>query len=427
MESIASGLAGAMLLVFIYRHLRTNWPQNYFGPRESIAHFISGNIVKYCLFRFAPPYLVFLSLSVYFGTRSLIVATTSYIALSTILSIRSSVQNAPDSTPLTKQRLTVLLIVAAGLAATGTAAHLTSSPAAKYAPPFADVVLNVLSAAIVAALTAAFIFGTSNAEPASPRGMSDDLGFAIRMIALDNGADDRLAVSIALAEDAQRPYWFRRIENRLWRLNRSGSYGLFQVSGQGPMDDISSCRSAMPAIRGQFPLLHEYGFPVEWSVRAAAELHNPDHKFSEMVLSAYTQMHHPRIAESTVIATDGRPQLEIVAVGRFGTRMRARGTVWLEHGEGLVVEAHTTIAAFPSELPVTLLQSAASRRATWFSDLSIATYRLEVRTISEMNGCIVGESLGTDLKLPNVARDLSLRSTALQPTIRATTSNTGTT
>lgn len=224
-----------LVLVFLFRYVQINWPESYFGPAESLARFVSRGAGRYALFRFGPPFLLFALVSAY-APDSLSATVGLYVAVSTGLSICGALRGAESSPRLTRPRIAALMVIALGLAAVGVLAALVGPHIAPHLPGVEDVIVELVAAVIAAALTAGFIFGTRNGDGHGAHAeISDDLSYAFRMAALDVGADDRLAAAIALAEEVQRPYWFRRVERKLWRLNKNGSFGLYQVSGMGPL------------------------------------------------------------------------------------------------------------------------------------------------------------------------------------------------
>lgn len=401
-------LGGALSLVFLYQHIRINWPQSYFGPTESLALYFSGTGARYVVFRFLPPYVAFLAIGVYSPgpiTTAVTLTAGTYAILSTALSVRSSLRRERDSVQLSRSRIAVLVTIVLGLGLCAFAAIRTVPVVAPSAPPLADVAANLIAALIAATLAVAYFAGTVGSSRRHDD-LSDDVVYQIRMIALDSGADQQLAVAIAYVENLQRPAWFRRVERISAPLHRDGTFGLFQVKGHGPVDDMESCRIATRALRGIFPLLND-GYPVDWSVRQAAEKHNPDSRFAEMVAEAYFNLPAYPIEASPTTAPDGRPLLEVSAVGRFGESMAIRGTFW-SPTETIVVDAYRPTDPVPAELAPDVVINE-SGRSTWRTDLAPGTLRIVVRTFARLDDCFTTEQLELDLRHIEVARDLTLR------------------
>lgn len=407
--TVAWAAGGALSLLFLYRHIQVNWPQSYFGPTETLAQYFSGSGVRYVLFRFLPPYVMFVLVGLYSpGEPGAAVWITAgvYATLSTTLSIRSSLSREEGSVQLSGPRIAVLVSIVLGIGLCALAATHSVPAIAPSAPPIADIAANLIAALIAVALAVSYFMGTL-APTGRPNELPEDLTHQIRMIALDNGADQQLAIAIAYVENLQRPAWFRRLERIGARVHRAGSFGLFQVKGHGPVDDVESCRIAMRSLRGAFPLLDEHGFPVDWSVRQCAERHNPDAKFADMVSDVYRHLPVYPIEATSLRAPDGRPLLEVSAVGRFGSKMAVRGTYW-STTETLAVDVYRLGTNVPTEITPTLAIND-SGRSTWNASLASDITRLAVRSIASLDDCFTSEQIDIDLRRVEVSRDLTLR------------------
>ena len=402
-------LIGTVVLVFIYRHVQQTWPQSYFGPAESVARFFSQTGLRYLLFRFLPPYLVFVAIGLYApgaGMLPVVLCAIVYGATSTFLSIAASVRGVEHAVPLTIQRMLVLATIIVGIAGCAWAAAVTAPRLRPYAPDAADIVANVMAAALAAVLIASFLMSTRSVGP-DRRGFPHELSSQIEAIAVENNVDPTLAVAIGYVESQQRPPWFRRLERLSARIRSNGSYGLFQVKNHGPVGDVESCRIALKRIQGVYPLLDSEHRGVPWSVRQCAEAHNPDARFANMIVAAYEQMScYPR-QQSNNHAPDLRPLLDLWSIGRFGDRMRARGTVWAAT-ERVVVETHTLVDPAWSEVPTVVVAGAAGR-SSWHADLKGDAVQVQIRTVSMLDGCFTGEAMVLDLRDAwLVTRDITL-------------------
>lgn len=405
MQTFVWAVVGSAILILLYQHIRINWPESYFGPRESLAHYFSSGGLRFAVFRFAPPFLVFLLVGIYAAdpTYAIIVTAVVYVLESTALSVRSSMRHEVGSVALTGQRIAVLAFVAIGLGASAALAALLAPIASPTFPSVGDVAANLVAALIAAVLAVSYFQGTT--EMSDRTDLPEDLTAQIRALALENCVDQRLALAIAYVENTQRPPWFRKIENLSARFNKRGSFGLFQVSGHGALDDVESCRVAMESLKGTYPLIDEYGEGVDWSVRAGAEKHNPDNRFAEMVAEAYMYLGSHALARADGDAPDGRPLLEVCQVGRFGDRMRIRGTFWAPTEEVAVELIGDEAVPQPLEVSV----NACSGRSSWSADVPAGARRVLVRSVSELEGCFTSADVAVDLRRVPVDRDLTLK------------------
>ena len=167
----------------------------------------------------------------------------------------------------------------------------------------------------------------------------------------------------------------------------------------------------MTRLQGIYPLIGEHGWPVEWSVRAAAEMHNPDRKFSEMVCSVYEKVDVPSLGASDGSPVeDGRPVIYVRAVGRFGQALRVRGTAWLSDGDSLVIEVSEGSPNGPAGVECVLLPGA--HRRGWYADLPVSARNVHVRIVSLADDCFAEIAAEVDLAKADVRRDLSLATPA---------------
>jgi len=410
---IAWSVAGTLMLVQIYRHVALTWPQSYFGPGQPVVRYFSRTGFRFMLFRFLPPYLVFVVVGVYAQgnqTRVVWLCAGVYALTSSLLSLYSSARGVPDAPPLTAHRVVVLLAIAAGLGGCAWAAIATAPRIEAFAPQPAEVIANLVAAALAAILVVSFVSSTRNSDPPQST-FPADLTKEIEAIAIENCVDPALAVAIGYVESMQRPPWFRQLEQRTSRLRPSGSFGLFQVAGHGPVSDRESCRIALSRISGAFPLLDENRQGVEWSVRQLAEQHNPDARFSDMVYRTYAHMATYPIRYSGNVAPDRRHALDVWSIGRFGDRMRVRGTFWTagDPATELVVETKTSDSGVPRRAPVRVTEGSTGRSA-WFADLPLDAAIATVRVVLPRGRRSLGESLKVDLRDGwLVGRDLTLQ------------------
>lgn len=402
-------LGGTLTLILLYQHIRVSWPMSYFGPQETLAQYLSSGGLSYFLFRFVPPYLVFLLIGLYADdpNGSIVFTAIVYSILSTLLSVRSSRRGEDGSVRLTAQRISVLVSIIIGIAACAALSIWTAPMVGPAAPPLADIVANLIAAVVAAVLAVSYVLGTRYDAATRMTELSDDVVVQIRATALDNCVDQRLALAIAYVENVQRPRWFRRLERMTCRLNPGGSYGLFQVKGHGAVDDMSSCRIALGALRGTYPLLDSYGRGMAWSVALCAERHNPDARFAQMVVEVYDKISSHSVGATDVKGPDGHPLLEVSMIGRFGARIMMRGTFWSQT-EAVAVEMFSSAGLLLDDLPVHVVPNG-NGRASWTVELPIDARKLVVRTVSTLEECFTGEQVDVDLEWTHLVRDLTLR------------------
>lgn len=402
------GVGATLLLIYVYQHIRLRWPQNYFGPAESFTTFFTKNGWRYFAFRFLPPYAAFTLIAVYGpADRSLSVAfaTGFYISASTILSITSSLRREKGSARLTVRRGLALAAIACLIAAAGYAAYRTGDAITPVAPQLSDVLTAVLAAVISTTLAIAYLQVTLS-PASSEEGISESMAHAIRMIALDHGVDPQLAIAIAAAENAQRPPWFRRLERLTARLRPLGSYGLFQVRGHGPVTDIQSCRIAMAQLKGTYPPRVSFS-DGDWIIRRAAENHNPDAQFAEMVAQAYPNYPHHALESTAKWAEDMRPNLEVIDISRFGESVVIRGSYWAPLLTPRVRVRGFDTGADWNEVRVRTLRGPYGR-ATWRVDTTTSTRYLEVTGIKRKGRGRATRIFEIDLVRVSINRDITL-------------------
>ncbi len=421
--TVAWAVGASALLVLLYQHVRIAWPGSYFSPQETLAQYVSLTGLRYAVFRFLPPYLAFLAVGIYapHPTFAIVLSASFYALWSIAASLLASLRGAPGSVVLNRRRAAVLVSIVAGIAVCAFLAALSRPAVAPVAPTVTDIISNMI-AAIIAAVLAISYFRATDASEARSGELADDIVVQVRALALENGVEQRLALTIAYVENAQRPSWFRVLERLTASFNRDGSFGLFQVRGHGRVSDVQSARIAMERLRGAYPLLDQWGFPVEWSVKRYAEHHNPDAKFASMVAEAYSHIPDHVIARVDNLAPDGRSLLDIGLIGRFAERLRIRGSYWADTEE-VSVEAVDGSGAPVANLDVARCGGVGSKRRGWFVDIPAEVHRVLVRTASSLGDCATGEGIDLDLRSAEVERDLTLQDPAVD--VRANEAVTG--
>lgn len=410
----ASG--GTLTLMLVYQHLRVTWPESYFGPAESVAYVFSRTGPRFVLFRFLPPYLVFVTVGVYGpedANGTVWFCALLYIIASTVLSLGASARGVPNSAPLKIQRLLVLAVTAAALVGCAWLATATVPVAAPHAPELGEVLANLIAAALTAVLVVSFLMATRSSSEPARRALSFDTLREIEATAVECCVDPDLATAIARVENEQRPPWFRRLERGMHRLRPGGSYGLFQVAGHGPVSDRESCRIALEHLTGSWPILNSEGYPVDWSVFRIVEMHNPDSRFAERVSELYFDRTATRVKWSDGQAADQRPVVDVWSVGRFREQLRARGTFWIDIGP-VSVETRA-LGADDWKPSVVVLVNDGGPRIAWFADLPAESVEFRVVWKARRRD----EHLVIDLrKYGVVQRETALRDVTRTPSAR---------
>lgn len=427
-----------VMLLSLYQHQRLNWPLSYFDPAETLTAIVTRSPLRFIVFRFLLPYLVFLCVGIYASQPDATIwwVAVSYTVCSSYLSVRSSVRHEPGSVRLTWRRCAVIAVIAAGLLVVAWIAVKTAPRMRLYAPEARAVVSDLVAAVIAAAMVIAYVNITSQGRGglgASRLRLSEEMETQIRAIAIENSVDPRLAVAIARVENAQRPPWLRRVERLALRAGLPVTTGLFQVQSKTQVSDIESCAIAMAGLSGSFVVFDPSGRPAAWSIRACAELHNPDVRFAEAICDAYYDPAAPFVAEAET-APDGRPMIDVLQVGRFAQRIRLRGTAWCEDDASVVAYAHalrssSASAAVPegsglvtaqeaepqsdvdlrTPYPLTVVHAPSKgERRGWWIDLSLSDLVVNLSLHVGLGECMGAINLRVDLRNDIVERDLTL-------------------
>lgn len=447
LEAAVVSISVTAVLIAMFQQVRSEWPNSYFGPAESLTALASRSPLRFLVFRAGPPFVVFVAVGSYATSpvTTLWSCGVLYSVTSAALSVRSSLKRERGAVRLNLSRALVLLVITGIVLSCVPAGLGVSGWLRDRVPPLASVLSDLVAAVLAALLVVVYVRFTDRSSHRSQRTSRDlpkSLVTQIVAISLERSVDPRLALAIAIAEDEQRPRWVRGIESVAARVVRRRSFttGLFQVSAPMPLGDIESCELAMDRMRGTFPLLANCGDGVEWSVKAAAERHNPDVNFAEMVSSIYDYLPNWTIEGSSEEGPDGRPLLEVAHVGRFRDLVRIRGTAWWEPALAVVVEQRVAPPTDPtsdvylgspvnnsveggapsgavdhsrlggnSGETVARLASPGPGRVGWFADVSTDCAFYAVSSSAESDGCFTRIELLLDLRWATVERDLSLK------------------
>lgn len=306
--SLACGFGGLTFLMMFFRAVQTKWPESYFAISDVTSYRISTTPLRYGLFRFAPVIVVsFFTATVAESIKgSSLVAVAAlgvtHVVLSSGLAFVRAVRK-----PITKfarsLRLLYFAVVSVGIAASSVFGWaLSLSPdLRRIVPESADLSTTVWTAAF-AGIIGAFLLAVSRGEAPSTRQLltmsrstlSKGLWAFIEEEAKKQRADVWLVQAVALTENLQRPSWFRRLERMGGNVLGRGTYGVMQVSSDGPIDDQESVRLA---IRKHFAGTQRQGLLSYDEVLTILKVYNPDKIFSDLARDIYHELVPPEAYE----------------------------------------------------------------------------------------------------------------------------------
>ncbi len=133
--------------------------------------------------------------------------------------------------------------------------------------------------------------GTWKAIERSRHSISEALYDLADREAAAHSADPALVKAVMVVENAQRPLWFRRCENVKGRFFKKGSYGIMQVTADGPISDEESIRRAVASrFAGVHVPLKTSGTSVHCdyeALTAIARNYNPSDTYANAVIQAF--------------------------------------------------------------------------------------------------------------------------------------------
>jgi hypothetical protein len=408
-EAVAVALGVAFLYVF-FRAVETNWPASYYAIEHKTERTISSNLLRYCLFRFAPIYIVgaFAGAVLSHQGQAVVVPVLLIAILHAALTAGHALVQIVRSGQIARRPLVVGLhaTVIAGCLIAGGAAALTASAFDGYVPTGSDLTSSLVTA-LAAGVAGAFIVRiTAATEPASHeafedvrRSISDELWSAAEQEAVNAGAEPRLVQAFMLVESAQRPAWVRRLERMAGRALGAASYGPLQVGADRPLSD----REAVSvAIRQRFAgrrvpeQVYDWGTsPDEQWLKLFAFNYNPDDSYATDVVAAYNWLGYPTssaVARSNDQAPDNLPVVEIASyqwrgnvVLVSGSAVSADGSVVLNQvdGSGSVIDSKS----------VPLREVDSSRRGKWSHEFQPLSGALSVHITADLGGASNGVTL----------------------------------
>jgi hypothetical protein len=124
-----------------------------------------------------------------------------------------------------------------------------------------------------------------------------------RSEALKSGTDPDLVESVLLAENLERPRWFRQLERAKGRLFPHGSYGVMQVTSDSPINDEDSIiRAVAEHLHGVVVQRRSDGYLDYQSVETAFRQYNNDPVFVSLATQIFWLIGIPNNVQSEPVS-----------------------------------------------------------------------------------------------------------------------------
>jgi hypothetical protein len=290
---------GSAFLYAFYRAVQFQWPDSYFAAGDTVSYAISATPIRYLAFRLLPIYAtcVFVAVTL---TRVHAAPLLAVLAIGVIHSLptgMSVVRDVQSDRTIRRHRAPVLVMRAAvivGIMGTAVLALASRGATAHLVPSVHDVVVTLWTAAIAGVLGAYAITvsrgRTANAQKLSHRSatsISPGLWSIAKTIAEAGDADPTLVRAVMIAENLQRPRWFRTLEHVKSRFSPEGTYGIMQVFSKTWVDDEESIRIAVDTRLRGIAVRDENGQVDYQKLKGVAAAWNPDPTFADLLWSAW--------------------------------------------------------------------------------------------------------------------------------------------
>jgi hypothetical protein len=290
---------GSAFLFAFYRAIQFQWPDSYFAAGDTLSYAISASPIRYLAFRLLPIYAtcVFVGVTL---TRLKGAPLLAVIAIGVIYSLPtglSILRDARSDATIRRHRAPVLVlrvVTILGILTVAILAFASRDVMAPLVPAVHDVVVTLWTAAIAGVLGAYTLQvsrgRTANAQKLAHRSASNipsTLWNAAQTISEAGGADPTLVRAIMIAENLQRPRWFRNVERLKSRLSPHGTYGIMQVSSPTWITDEESIRQAVATRLGGVAVRDETSQIDYEKLRTVAMNWNPDPTFVDLLVSAW--------------------------------------------------------------------------------------------------------------------------------------------
>lgn len=263
-ESAISALSIYAGLRLFYALFKINWPEYYFSINDKNSLFVRHSFARFMLFRMLPPFFIILFfLTIFLREYSLgsvmfvsICAVTIYgltsdgKALFRLFKMSKDVKIFFNKPAQIFFHIFVLgLLVVIGVVC---AFFSKTQVALAIFPSYRSIVDNLWSAMIgffLATLIKEKLSGNCISEDhvikKSKNEISPEIFSLIDELSAKSDANPNLVKAIAVAENLQRPKWFRNIERIISGFGVHGTYGLMQVRSDGYLNDEESIRVAV--------------------------------------------------------------------------------------------------------------------------------------------------------------------------------------
>jgi hypothetical protein len=318
-DALAPALLAASLLFTFFRLAETKWPSSYYSVGDVLDRAVSRSPWRYVVFRFGPVYVA----STLVG--DLATAGAQAIVLLALLHVVSTagaaVAKAALRGTLTLQGLAANLVVAAGALLTASLALLTLKFWAGVLPDSDKYAESLLTAGFTATAFFAVSKLTSRTEVYvdGEQHLSSVPQTHINSVveaAAKHKVDRDLALTILVAEDLQRPSWFRRVERITGKLGIARTFGPLQGGGDGRASDSTAIDQALERL-GPTSLRRPGGYaPKQAVLQRHLERHNASAIFIELGESIFAAVSGTILANSEYVGDDGSPGLRLLSKRR---------------------------------------------------------------------------------------------------------------
>jgi hypothetical protein len=290
---------GSAFLFAFYRAIQFQWPDSYFAAGDTVSYAISVSPIRYLAFRLLPIYAtcVFVVVTLNRLHAAPLIAVIAIGVIYASPTGRSVLRDARADPTIRRHRAPVLVlrvITILGIQVVAILAFASRGVMAPLVPSVHDVVVTLWTAAIAGILGAYAIQAsrgrTANAQKLANRSANSipsSLWDSAKRIAEAGGADPTLVKAIMIAENLQRPRWFRHLERLKSRLSPEGTYGIMQVSSSKWLTDQESIRKAVATRLRGVTVRNATGEVDYEKLRSVAMLWNPDPTFVDLLWSAW--------------------------------------------------------------------------------------------------------------------------------------------
>lgn len=253
-------IASIVFIYSFYRFFESKWPEHYFSPDDKTSIFISLSPTRYLLFRFFPVAIIIalifsISKNFHVNERIIlgIIAGLSHGIITNGVSIfKISIKDNSVKLYINKflqigsNLFTIAIVVLAGAFGGYISSFETTQ---KLSPTFQGIVDNLWSSFIAISLFFLLRKVYSTTQKFRPidiyeksyQKIDAKLLDYIKKTADENSADEKLILAICIAENLQRPKWFRLTEKMSWLvLRQRGTYGIMQVTSDKYLSDEES-------------------------------------------------------------------------------------------------------------------------------------------------------------------------------------------